>query len=248
MRELITITDVTEMSGDQVCIAGVNSKLECIRPVIGGGVRISHLYKDRMPVVFPSASIRLKLSHAEQIPPHIEDFSFDPATIEFCGTLDSDSWEDLLRRSCFKSVHAIFDGKLDHRRVLPGTKTRSLGTTKVDQLLELTHDSRFDKSTLRVDFKDASGVVHQSFPVNDLAFKGAFYRLAHQYEDADRAADRLLDAVSSKEHIYLRIGLARPTTIGQYLEACWVQVTGVYTYPDYLRGKNWSEFMAELQF
>ena len=35
---------------------------------------------------------------------------------------------------------------------------------------------------------------------------------------------------------HLRIGLARPTTIGDYPENYWVQVTGVYTFPDYLVG------------
>ena len=40
MRELIAITDVTEMWASEVCIAGVTPEFQCIRPVTEGGVQI----------------------------------------------------------------------------------------------------------------------------------------------------------------------------------------------------------------
>ena len=47
MRELLAITDVTEMWGDMVCIAGLTEKLECIRPVTDGGVHMESLQVQR---------------------------------------------------------------------------------------------------------------------------------------------------------------------------------------------------------
>ena len=57
-----------------------------------------------------------------------------------------------------------------------------------------------------------------------------------------QAANNTLETLRQVSRIYLRIGLARPTWIGHYPETCWVQITGVYTFPDYLDGRNWSEF------
>ena len=93
-----------------------------------------------------------------------------------------------------------------------------------------------------MDFKDASGEVHHKFPVNDLAFRGLFSQLLDQRRSESQAADSLMERLMQADRTYIRIGLARPTVIGDYPESCWVQVTGVYTFPDYLDGRNWEAF------
>ena len=40
--------------------------------------------------------------------------------------------------------------------------------------------------------------------------------------------------------IYLRIGLSRGWK--KFPERCYLQITGIYTFPDYLEGKNFSHF------
>ena len=44
------------------------------------------------------------------------------------------------------------------------------------------------------------------------------------------------------DRAYLRLGLTRPAEVGGYDETCWAQVTGVYTFPDYLGGKKFTDF------
>ena len=243
MRELIAITDVTEMWASQVCIAGVTPKFECIRPVIEGGVQLWDLYRDGKPIIYPGAKVWMDFSPAEIMPPHIEDRTFDPKTVEFKDAFEGRHWETLLRKTSSESVQAIFDGKLKERRIAPGTQTRSLGTIGGVTILNLDVDTRHDRRTvLRLDFRDASGEVHSRFPVNDLAFRGMFSSLLERGQTKSQASDTLMGRLRQADRTYLRIGLARPTTIGNYPETCWVQVTGVYTFPDYLDGRNWSAF------
>ncbi len=106
-----------------------------------------------------------------------------------------------------------------------------------------TAERRYDRPTLRMGFEDESGDLHQRFPVNDLAFRGLFGELADQHTWEQRAAEILLDLIKDADRVYLRVGLARPTEIGDYEKACWVQVTGVYTFPDYLNGRTWADFV-----
>lgn len=243
MRELIAITDVTEMWASQVCIAGVTPKFECIRPVVEGGVQQWDLYQDGKPIIFPGAKVWMDFSSARITPPHIEDRVFDPQTVEYKDAFEGRHWEILLRKTSSESVQGIFDGNLKERQVAPGTLTRSLGTIGNVKILNLDVDTRYDRRTvLRLDFKDASGEVYSKFPVNDLAFRGMFSQLLNRHQTESQAAQSIMNSLRQADRTYLRIGLARPTKVGDYPETCWVQVTGVYTFPDYLNGRNWSAF------
>ena len=252
MRELIAITDVTEMWASQVCIAGVTQELECIRPVIEDGVQMWDLYQKDRPIIYPGAKVWMDFSPVQIVPPHIEDRTFNPKTVELKDAFEGQYWETLLKKTTRESVQAIFDGNLEERQITPGTHTRSLGTIGEVTILKLDVDTRYDRRTvLRMDFRDASGEVHTRFPVNDLAFRGLFSQLLTHLSDKPdnfdefdkfRAAESLRRKLVRADRTYLRIGLARPTKIGDYPETCWVQVTGVYTFPDYLNRRNWSAF------
>ena len=231
------------MWADEVCIAGVTQEFECIRPVVEGGVRIWDMYADSRPIIFPGAKVWMDFSPAQITPPHIEDRTFDPQSVEYKDTFQDSHWETLLRQTSHDSVQSIFDGNLKERQVAPGIRTRSLGTISNVTLLNLRVDMRYGRrKVLRMDFRDASGEVHNRFPVNDLAFRGMFSQLLDQHRAESQAADSLMERLMQADRTYLRIGLARPTAIGDYPKSCWVQVTGVYTFPDYLDGRNWSAF------
>ena len=49
-----------------------------------------------------------------------------------------------------------------------------------------------------------------------------------------------MDALRSVDRIYLRLGLTRPWGDPEY---CWTQVTGIYTFPDYLEGSTFAHFI-----
>ena len=243
MRELLAITDVTHMWEDVVCIAGVTQDFRCIRPVTDGGVRIWSLYKSKKPIIYPGSKVWMDFSEAEINPPHVEDRTFDPMSVEHTDTFSQRHWETLLRKISYVSVQDVFDGSLSGRRVQPGTDTRSLGTIKNVNVKCIKAERRHDRPTFRMDFEDESGELHERFPVNDLSFRGLVCQLADQHNSEQRAAEVLLDRIGQADRVYLRVGLARPTRVGDYEEACWVQVTGVYTFPDYLSGRTWGDFV-----
>lgn len=93
-----------------------------------------------------------------------------------------------------------------------------------------------------MDFRDETGEAYSRFPVNDLAFRRLAQQLHNDGISLDNVAERLLKLVTRSDRLFLRIGLARPTAVGEYDEACWAQVTGVYTFPDYLNGRIWADF------
>ena len=242
MRELLAITDVTLMSGDTVCIAGVTENLECIRPVIDGGVGVWNLYKSGKPVIYPGAKVWMNLSTTDIVPPHIEDRTLELSSVEHKDDFEPRHWEELLFMTSHQSVQEIFDGKLNKRRVAPNTDTRSLGTIKNATIHDLRAESNHKRVALRLDFEDESGEVYTRFPVNDLAVRGLFDQLSGQGLNRQAASRNMLERIQDADRVYLRLGLTRPVVIGGYEKACWVQVTGVYTFPDYLGGKTWADF------
>ena len=230
------------MWGDQVCIAGVNKELKCIRPVIEDGVLIWDLLRQGKPVIFPGAKVEFDLTPADVVPPHIEDLTFDPDSVERRGVFVDRHWEQLLRSICFESVAEIFDGHLADRKVPPGAKTRSLGTVAGVRLNRLEVDDRFGRRTLRLNFEDGAGEAYMRLPVNDLAFRGFFKEQESSALGKGKAELAVMTALTAAQRVYLRVGLARPTEMGDYEEACWAQITGVYTFPDYLNGRTFADF------
>lgn len=90
-RKTLIITDVTAMSGDNVCIAGYDDSLICIRPVLSRGqIRKRHLFKDGDLIIFPGAKVAFNFSSPISQPPHVEDIIFEEASIESIGRV-SDS-------------------------------------------------------------------------------------------------------------------------------------------------------------
>ena len=129
MRKTLTITDVTEMRGDEVCIAGIDEVGFCVRPVVPGGVRLHHLYGHDTAVIVPGRRVEFGLFETQVDPPHIEDERFLPSSIVDKGLCTPREWEDVLAASCSTNLSEMFDGHVvNGRYVPPGTKTHSLGT------------------------------------------------------------------------------------------------------------------------
>jgi hypothetical protein len=152
-------------------------------------------------------------------------------------------WESILKTACFPNVQDIYDGLLEGgRRVPPEADTRSLGTICDATILGVDIDDSYGRRQFRLDFVDASGERYMRWPVNDLAFRAYLQQTLDTVGDLREAEHIVLQSLLSAERVYLRIGLARPRPLGDYPPACWTQITGVYTFPDYLNGKTFADF------
>ena len=244
VKKRLVITDLTYMWDDEICIGGVDRDGNCIRPVTPEGVRRSHIFRDGKLIAYPSALVEFDLSPVSVVlPPHIEDWYFDPSETLNIVDCTYAQWENILRKSCFDSVDEIFDGHLEgDRRVAPESDTRSLGTLCAPRATDVWVDDRYGRRQFRLDFEDGNGIWHNGYPVNDLAFRTFLEDRIDATGDNRKAADAVLQALQATDRLYLRIGLARPRPMGNYPPACWTQVTGVYTFPDYLEGRTFADF------
>ena len=246
VKKRLVITDLTYMWDDEICIGGVDRAGNCIRPITREGVRRSHIFSDGELKAYPRALVEFDLTPVSvAMPPHIEDWYFEPPETQHITDCTDAQWEDILRRDCFGSVDEIFDGHLTgDRRVAPGTDTRSLGTLCNPQATGVWVDENYGRRQFRLDFNDGSK-SYKGYPVNDLAFRTLLENKINALGDSRKAADAVMEAVQAADRLYLRIGLARPRRMGSYPTACWTQITGVYTFPDYLDGRTYWDIETE---
>lgn len=247
MRQTIVITDLTQMpEGDQVCVVGISEKGECIRPICEGGFQKKYLYTGKNVIIRPRARIEFDFTEAKIEPPHIEDRTFNPSFIINHGLCSDTDWENILRNSSYDKVEDIYNGFLrDGKWVKPGSATKSIATLSKSSIANVQVPEWEGKLRYRLSFRDTTGNLFDC-PVSDLAFRELIYKKVkrnnHPRLDVSLELTNILKHV---ERIYLRLGLARPFKKSTADEPrCYLQVTGVHTFPDYLQGKTFADFLT----
>jgi hypothetical protein len=147
-----------------------------------------------------------------------------------------------LEWSLFDSVSAIFEQPIHDDfgfYVMDCQGPRSLGTACPKQILKAIYgpgeESAWD---YRLIFLDNEGKKYK-LKITDLTFQ--YY--CNSLRGPDRAPARIAAELTEKLkscQVYLRIGLARSWKM--FPERCYLQITGVYTFPDYLDGKIFADF------
>ncbi len=247
MRQTIVITDLTQMpgpGGSQVCVVGVTETGECIRPVCEGGFQKRYLYVGNTVAIRPRARIEFGFTEANIEPPHIEDRTFTPSSIVNHGLCNDAEWENVLRSSSYVRVADIYDGFLqDGNWVQPGSRTRSIATLSQATVASVQLPEWEGKLRYRLSFRDITKNLFDR-PVSDLVFRELSYKkVKRDGHPRSAVSSELTNILKSAEHIYLRLGLARPFRVSASSELrCYLQITGVYTFPDYLKGKSFADF------
>ena len=242
MKAVLTITDVTRMQDRRVCVAGYLPNDVCVRPVLRGGLTEGWLSIGRRVVVRPFARVELDLLEAVPDPPHAEDWAIDPIYRAPRGMLAPAQRLDLLERISGPSLQALFGAPLRQdvgTYVRAGEGVRSLGTVIPAQVLGVGYAPRpMGKWDYRLAFVDQDGRRYR-LSVTDLAFRYLLdsWRLRDALS-ADDAA-RHLTAMLTRARVVLRVGLARGWA--RYPDRCYVQLTGVYSFPDYLDGRCFAD-------
>jgi hypothetical protein len=75
--------------------------------------------------------------------------------------------------------------------------------------------------------------------ITDLTWHYFCNSLRGQFASADPCAAEMVRMLQDK-HVYLRIGLSRGWK--KFPERCFLQLNGIYTFPDYLDGKTFADF------
>lgn len=247
MKAQVAITDLTRMQAGRVCVAGYLPDGTCIRPVFRSGHLTEDWLKAREQVIIrPFAVVEFEIGERRVAPPHTEDRVIDRVYRRPRGILSTSQRRELLGRTIGSNVRELFGAALHHSPgwyVRAGEGKRSLGTILPARLDAITYQLRASGEWLyRLAFVDAAGESYE-LSVSDLAFRYRldFLRVVKSHP-ADAAADEILRALRESE-LYLRIGLARHWE--KYPDCCFLQITGVHSFPDYLSGHCYADFACQ---
>lgn len=231
LKKTLIITDVTRMSDDNVCIAGYDDSLTCIRPVLSRGqLKKKHLFCADKLIIFPGAKIVFNFGAGVSQPPHIEDIIFEEASIESRGRVIARQWREFLTRTTARNVDELFTN-IEERCVPPGSAGPSIGTIMPAEALTLSCDYYKDPPRPKMKFVDQSGIVKTNVPITDLAFRSLFDFYLEKYKGDCEKTVKLLNNEFTDHDIYLRLGLSR-----SFRGCCWLQVNGIHTFPDLYHG------------
>jgi hypothetical protein len=240
---LLVITDLTRMHRGMVCIAGYDKDLHCIRPILPPPGISEHqlLGPNGKPIIFPFAVIRLDLLDPHPEPPHTEDVYFFSSSPQFVR-LAKDP-QDLLERILFPDVSAIFEQPIQSDfgfYVREGQGPRSLGAIRPDAIAKVGYEPEPGGGAwdYRLAFTDARGDAYR-LKITDLTWQYYCQSLRSEQRDPAKIALELTHLLQTRD-VYLRIGLARGWN--EFPDRCYLQITGIYTFPDYLEGKTFASF------
>ena len=243
MKTKLVISDLTRMYQKRVCIAGYDRDHRCIRPVLPPpGIPEDALLADGKPAIFPFALVEFDLTDPNPQPPHTEDVYYDPQSPRFVREIISR--EEILQWSLFGSVEEIFAQPIHTdlgAYVMDCTGERSLGTILPGEIIQAIYEpepSQEEPWDYRLIFLDAIESKYR-LKIVDLTWHYYCDSLRGETRGPKEIAAELTRMLRSRK-VYLRIGLSRGWK--EFPDRCYLQITGIFTFPDYLDGKTFADF------
>ncbi len=225
----IIVTDLTRFSKDDiVCIAGIDVKsTQCIRP-------LPYIKKAacKKLKILPGAILDGKFTKPKSIDkPHTEDMHYEG--LSFKGPCTSDEFENVLKATTYPSINEGFDDKVPAgMKVIPfdAPPSRSIITLKLKpRQIKIVRDG-YDQEKIKFHLEDNDDSQYQFLPIPDLGF----YNLAVSKQKDPNYTDELNEYIYSQKKVYLRIGLGRRHKTSDGRDGFWIQVNGIYTFPEFL--------------
>jgi hypothetical protein len=222
MRDVL-ILDLTEMSGANVCIAGIDLKS-------GTTVRLSSPNPTRNTVrslrgLVPGDVVRLDWeADRKRHPPHVEDARWNRLTARKIRAMPFSEVSAIVQPQAFDSITGAFgepwftsgNGNCAWH---PGHGERSLASVIV-RYVGIDEDR---SRRPRIHLLDAAGKHWHGVPLQDLQAK------VHA-TDCESCAGQYMKNIRddfAADSAIVRVGLTRPYKHPDHPEACWLQVTNV---------------------
>ncbi|PJH75359.1 MAG: hypothetical protein CO064_07110 [Anaerolineae bacterium CG_4_9_14_0_8_um_filter_58_9] len=244
MKKKLVITDLTRMYQGTVCIAGYDSEHNCFRPTLPPpGIPEQTLVKDGRAVIFPFALVEFDLLEPTPKPPHTEDYRYNADSP--CFIRQVQDRKTVLGWSLFEDVNALFDQPIltdPGFYVLDCQGPRSIGTILPRGIMKVIYEAGEDSPwDYRLHFVDRSNSFYR-LKITDLTWHYYCDSLRGQGREPTEISSELTSVLKSRD-VFLRIGLARGWK--KFPERCYLQITGIYTLPDYLEGKTFVDLSPQ---
>ncbi|MDT8318113.1 MAG: hypothetical protein RQ824_09015 [bacterium] len=223
----IIITDLTRFSRpDIVCIAGINPDTnECIRPL-----PYLAITKCRRLNILPGAKMAGNFVPIPCPAPHTEDKNYlGPLT--FNGPCSTEEFKVVLEATKSPNVQEGFSVQIPFgQKHIPinNQPQKSIVTISVTPRdISIVPDS-FNPGKIKIIFTDSSGQEFRYLAITDLGF----YNYAEKNKGDNFA--NLNNFIHSQSEVFIRVGLSRAYESQDGRNGYWLQINGIYMFPEYL--------------
>ena len=233
------------MRRPRICVAGFfTDDGTQVRPVIPyEGITEGFVSIEGRLIATPFAELRFEFVRQTPDPPHTEDWEIDPShRPELIRTLSTEERRRFLRSHIDGSVDEICGTTIQEEKyVVKGHGHRSLGTISPERISTVSYSEKEGgKWDYRLRFTDQAEREF-NLAITDLTFRAACDYLMIQKEWNPDRIGQSLGRVLRQREVYLRIGLARGWE--EHPDRCYLQVTGIYSFPDYLKGRTYGDLI-----
>lgn len=240
VKRRLVITDLTRMQHGNVCICGYDKEHACIRPILLNGIPEKSLVKEGKPVIFPFALVEFDFLSPRPEAPHTEDYFYLSNSPVFIQRVANS--QKVLDWSVFETVEDLFEQPVLTDvgfSVMDSQGPRSVGTIRPKTIQNIIYESGPDGTwDYRIEFKDSSDASYR-LKITDLTWHYYCNSQRGQFSSPDALAGQMAKMLQDK-NVYLRIGLSRGWK--KFPDRCFLQLNGIYTFPDYLDGKTFADF------
>jgi len=161
--------------------------------------------------------------------PHVEDASY--GKLKFGGPSTATEFRDVLEMTLSTSISEGFGVSFEEKQKYIPDETpaeKSILTIKVQPNQVRIHEDQYSPGKIKLSFSDSSGHYFQYLSITDRGF----YDFAQKHQNDSELA-KVQRLIANQEEIYLRIGLSRSYVAPNGRKGCWLQVNGIYSFPEY---------------
>ena len=224
----IIITDLTRFKKQAtVCTAGVTDDGTVIRPM-------PYLSSDKCREldIHPGGILEGDFTSKNASALHIEDATF--SKLMFNGACSKAEFKGALDATLYPNMSDGFGVEIQRgQKCIPVVchPVRSLITIRVNPWSFSVVQNDYDPSQLKAHFSDGKGTELSFVSVTDRGF----YDYAQAHSDDSRKIAENGHFIHSQDELYLRLGLSRPYEAPDGRNGYWIQLNGIYTFPNYLK-------------
>lgn len=224
----IIVTDLTRFTNKALlCMAGVTEDGQtCIRPMRASLPGYLTYEECKKAGLLPGTILSGTFTPAQNAaPPHVEDNVFTNLNIR--GRCTSQQFEDVLRRSSVRTFADGF-GMPVNDKVLAVAPLRSIVTLAVAPH-QVTIVTGYNGEGIKANVTDETGRTLRYLSITDLGF----YDYVGNKATCRASIDDVNDFIASQDRLYIRVGLSRFFQAQDERAGYWLQVNGIYTFPNY---------------
>lgn len=227
----IIVTDLTRFQNKELlCLAGLTEDgQQCIRPLSANKPGYLPFALCKKLNILPGTILEGTFTKPQHIDvPHVEDRHY--SNLKAVGTVDSAEFQSILEKSSTTSIQSGFGCRSKPTdKVLTTPPTKSIITLKLNPKQFQVVQIKFGKETIKAHLTDRDGINLSFLPITDLGF----YVNVGQSETRKISAKEITEFIQGQDVLYVRLGLGRKHKSQDGREGYWMQVNGIYTFPNY---------------